>query len=349
MIWMAWRQFRAQAIVAVAALAVVAIALAVTGPHLAGLFNSSGLAVCQAHGDCGSLVTSFMAQVKATTPDGLIFAGCIGLLLAAPGLIGVFWGAPLVTREIEAGTFRLAWNQSVTRTHWLAVKLGLIGLASMAATGLLTLMVTWWARPLDRVTGLPAGLNGTPTLDRFAPLLFATRGITPIGYAAFAFALGVTTGVLLRRTVPAMAVTLAVFAAVQIVMPLWIRPHFLPPSHVATALNPATIDGLNTSGDGRFMSVQAAFDLPGAWVLADQAVTPAGRVFSGPAPAACVSNSASFSECEAGIARLHLRQRLTYQPPGRYWAFQADETAIFVVLAAGLGACCAWIVRRRAW
>src|SRR5690349_12771297 len=31
------------------------------------------------------------------------------------------------------------------------------------------------------------------------------RGITPLGYAAFAFALGVTTGLLIRRTVPAMA------------------------------------------------------------------------------------------------------------------------------------------------
>jgi len=230
MMWLTWRQFRAQAIVAAAVLAVVAIALAVTGPHLADLYASSGLATCQAHGNCDTLITAFMDQVKASTPDGLLFGFCIGLLLAAPGLIGVFWGAPLVTREIEAGTFRLAWNQSVTRARWLAVKLGLIGLASMAATGLLSVMVSWWASPLDRVTGLPAGRDGTPALDRFAPVLFASRGITPIGYAAFAFALGVTVGVLIRRTVPAMAVTLAVFAVVQVVMPLWVRPHFIPPS-----------------------------------------------------------------------------------------------------------------------
>jgi ABC-2 family transporter protein len=213
MMWLTWRQFRAQAIVAAAVLAAVAIALAVTGPHLAGLYASSGLAACPAHGNCERLITAFMDQVKGSTPDGLLFALCIGLLLAAPGLIGVFWGAPLVTREIEAGTFRLAWNQSVTRAHWLAVKLSLIGLASMAATGLLSLMVSWWASPLDRVTGLSAGRDGTPGFDRFAPVLFASRGITPIAYAAFAFALGVTVGVLIRRTVPAMAVTLAVFAA----------------------------------------------------------------------------------------------------------------------------------------
>jgi hypothetical protein len=346
MMWLTWRQFRAQAIVAAAALAVVAIALAVTGPHLAGLYASSGLATCQAHGNCERLVTAFMDQVKASTPDGLLFGLCIGLLLAAPGLIGVFWGAPLVTREIEAGTFRLAWNQSVTRARWLAVKLGLIGLASMAATGLLSLMVSWWASPLDRVTGLPAGRNGTPSLDRFAPVLFASRGITPIAYAAFAFALGVTVGVLIRRTVPAMAVTLAVFAAVQVVMPLWVRPHFIPPSHAATALNPAAIDFVNTSGNGRLIKVGAAVDLPGAWVLSQQMLTPGGHVFTGPAPAACMSTTAPVSECDAALARLDLRQLVTFQPASRYWAFQWYEAGVFLVLAGALCGCCAWVIRR---
>ena len=348
MMWLTWRQFRAQAIVAAAALAVVAVALAVTGPHLAGLYASSGLATCQAHGNCERLITAFMGEVKASTPDGLLFGFCIGLLLAAPGLIGVFWGAPLVTREIEAGTFRLAWTQSVTRARWLAVKLGLIGLASMAATGLLSLMVSWWASPLDRVTGLPAGRNGTPSLDRFAPVLFASRGITPIAYAAFAFALGVTVGVLVRRTVPAMAVTLAVFAAIQIAMPLWVRPHFIPPSHAATALHPAAIDFINTSGNGRFIKVGAAVDLPGAWILGQQMVTPGGHAFTGPAPAACMSNTAPFSECEAALGRMNLRQLVTYQPASRYWAFQWYETGLFLVLAGALCGCCAWLIRRRA-
>jgi hypothetical protein len=348
MIWLTWRQFRAQAIVAATALAVVAIALAVTGPHLAQLYGSSGLVACRAHGNCGPLVTAFMDQVKASTPDGLLFGLCIGLLLAAPALIGVFWGAPLVTREIEAGTFRLAWNQSVTRARWLAVKLGLIGLASMAATGLLSVMVSWWAAPLDRVTGLPAGRGGTPGLDRFAPLLFASRGIAPIGYAAFAFALGVTAGVLIRHTVPAMAVTLVAFAAVQVAMPLWVRPHFTPPSHAVTALNPAAIITMNTSQNGRFIKVGAAVNLPGAWVLANQTLRPGGQVYTGPAPAACMSNTAPFSQCQAALGRLDLRQLVTYQPASRYWAFQWYETGLFLVLAGALGGCCAWVIRRAA-
>ena len=139
-------------------------------------------------------------------------------VLLTPAIIGLFWGAPLITRELETGTFRLAWNQSVTRTRWMAVKLGLIGLAAMAATGLFSLMITWWADPIDRVTtsGWRAGYD---VVHRLAPLVFDARGITPIGYAAFAFALGITAGVLIRRTLPAMAATLAAFAAVQIALP----------------------------------------------------------------------------------------------------------------------------------
>ena len=349
MMWLTWRQFRAQAITGAAALAVLAIALAVTGPHLAHLYASSGLATCQAHGNCGSLVTAFMDQVKTSTFDELLFILCSGLLLAAPGLIGVFWGAPLVTREIEAGTFRLAWNQSVTRARWLAVKLGLIGLASMATVALLSLMVTWWASPLDQASALPAGRTGTPVFNRFAPLLFASRGIAPVAYALFAFMLGVTVGVLIRRTVPAMAVTLAIFAAVQIAMPLWVRPHLVPPAHASSAFNPATLDSLTSAGNRGGLKVTNAVHLPGAWVLRNQTVTPAGHEIISPAPAACEKNNVPFSQCTAALGRMGLRQVVTYQPASRYWAFQGYETAIFVVLALALGGCCAWRIRRGAW
>ena len=66
-----------------------------------------------------------------------------GLVVLVPGIIGIFWGAPLVARELEAGTYRLAWTQSITRTRWLATKLGVVGLLSMVAAGLLSLMATW--------------------------------------------------------------------------------------------------------------------------------------------------------------------------------------------------------------
>jgi hypothetical protein len=89
----------------------------------------------------------------------------------------------------------------------------------------------------------PSASAAAPLLfsqGRFSSLVFATHGITPLGYAAFAFTLGTATaGALIRRTVPAMAVTLAIFAAVQVAMPLWVRPHLIPPDRtIATIVLP---------------------------------------------------------------------------------------------------------------
>jgi hypothetical protein len=287
-----------------------------------------------------------MNQVKATFADKALYFGGVAVLYAAPTLIGMFWGAPLVTREIEAGTFRLAWTQSVTRTRWLTAKLGLTGLAAIATTGLLSLMFSWWASPIDRALDIPMGRNGASGTNRFAPLLFGAHGITPIGYAAFSFALGVAAGVLIRRTLPAMATTLAVFAAALVTMSLWVRPHLAPPLRAISALNLARIDGLTIDAGGR-TTVTAAVNMPGAWVLSNQTITRSGQVFTGPAPHICLSQTSSFQACQAALGRLHLRQLVTYQPASRYWAFQWSETAIFLALALALAGICFWWIRRR--
>jgi hypothetical protein len=342
MIWLTWRQFRPQAIVAAAALAVVAVALAVTGPHLASMYTSSGLASC--HAGCGTQASTFITAVKGSATE-LIFYGGIFLLYATPALIGMFWAAPLVTRELEAGTFRLAWSQSVTRTRWIAVKLGLIGLAAMATAGLLSLMISWWASPLDRAAQ-KTGQNSL-SISKIAPPLFSATGIAPIGYAAFAFALGVTFGVLVRRTLPAMAITLAVFAAVQIFWPGLVRQHLISPVSTTYPFNPAQqgfSENVSTLTDRMTLSVQPVNEA-GAWTLSNQAViTPAGHAFTGPATQACLGNSTQA--CNAWLASKHLRVLISYQPASRYWDFQWIETGLFLVLALGLGGVCYWRVRR---
>ena len=88
----------------------------------------------------------------------------------------------------------------------------------MAAAGLLSLMATWWASPIDRVNA-----------NRLSPGVFAARDIVPVSYAAFAFAVGVTAGLIIRRTVPALAATLAAFFGARLAMTYWVRPHFATP------------------------------------------------------------------------------------------------------------------------
>jgi hypothetical protein len=207
----------------------------------------------------------------------------------------------------------------------------------MAVAGLLSLMVTWWSGPFDRF--------GAGRLD---PAIFSERGIVPIGYAAFAFALGVTAGLLIRHTVPAMAVTLAVFAAVQAAFELKIRFHLIPPVRVASALNMAWVTETGTGGPAGPGSLYVGIqpNLPGAWIGSSQVTTAAGSTSLGPVPSSCGPN-ATYSACTAAITRMHLRQVIIYQPGSRFWALQWYETAIYLALALALAGFCVWWVRRR--
>jgi hypothetical protein len=340
MIWTTWRQFRPQAIVAGAALAAVAIALAVTGPHLAGLYSSSGLATCASN--CGAKVSTFIGQVRGSATE-LVFYGGVFLSYAVPALIGIFWGAPLISREVESGSFRLAWNQSVTRRRWIAVKLGLVGLASMASAGLLSLMIGWWASPLYRAAGQAS--QTSLSISRLAPPLFGATGIAPVGYAAFAFALGVTAGLLVRRTIVAMAITLAIFAAIQILWPGFVRPHLISPVQTTQPLSAVSFNGTGDYNNGILVLQIGTVDglPPGTWITRSHAVNAAGQPITR-APLPCVS-AQNFVPC---LQSHGIRMAVTYQPASRYWEFQWLETGIFLVLAAGLGGVCYWRIRRLA-
>jgi len=308
MIRLSWLQFRAQVVTTAAALAAAAAILAATSPH---------------------------RGVNAGVYHWLYMAGIVVLYLT-PAMIGIFWGAPLISRELETGTYRLAWTQSITRTRWLAVKLGLGCLVSMAAAGLLSLMVTWWSGPLDQLDQF--------NNYRLSPLTFGARDLTPIGYTAFAFALGVTIGLFLRRAVPAIAVTLVVFAAVQVAVPLGVRPYLIPPVRTVSALGISNITGWGNDWPTTNLSVGAKVNIPGAWVYSSQVTAPDGSTFLGSEPQACISGS--NSACTTVLARLHLRQVLTYQPASRYWAFQCAETGLYLLLALLLAGFCVWRVNR---
>jgi hypothetical protein len=343
MIRLSMLQFRTQAATAAAAVAVFAVILAATGPHLFGMYHTSGIATCQAHGNCLPLATSFVTKL-----DGFYlvfyFIG-IGILLAVPAVIGTFWAAPLLTREFETGTFQLAWTQSVTRTRWLAAKLGLGALAAMATAGLFSLLLTWWSGPVD--TAVPLEKGNSITFVRLGFVLFPTRGITPIGYAAFAFVLGVTAGVLIRRTVPAMAATLAAFAFIQIAWPVWLRPHLIPPAHKFVALTAANIPNadLAVGPGGTTIIVPNLPSMAGDWIISSQNIDPAGRPFNVNTVSVCLGNTPQA--CNNTLSRLHLRDVIAYQPASRFWALQGYETGIFLAAALVLAGFCFWWIGRR--
>ena len=339
MIWLTWRQFRVQALTAAAALAAFAILLAATGPHLASLYAASAITGCHG-GSCVTAPVAFLNRLQATSPYPVVYLLGIGLILAAPAILGIFWGAPLIARELETRTFTLAWNQSITRTRWLVVKLALTGLAAMAVTEALSLMYAWWADPIGKATGLGASTS-VFSGGRFSSLIFATHGITPLGYAAFAFALGTAAGALIRRTVPAMAVTLAIFAAAQIAMPLGVRPHLIPPDRTIATIESVDLD---------FGSLTATVvpGRPGAWLLSSGAINAAGQPVSN-LPAACQAAFSGLKPSSPGpcLESRGIREAITYEPASRYWPLQWIETGIFGALALALAGFCFWWLGRR--
>ena len=156
-------------------------------------------------------------------------------------------------------------------------------------------------------------------------MLFAARGITPVGYAAFAFVLGVTAGYSIRRTIPAMASTLAGFAVIQVIWANWIRPALIAPVHMITKPREIYI-----SHDNSMLISATPLRSQGAGPVSQ--ITK-GRTCSRGTPA---GGPVNLYQCAAGIGSLHLRQLITYQPASRYWTLQWYETAIFLAAAVAL-------------
>jgi hypothetical protein len=318
---------------------------------MSSLFASSPIGGCHGGPDaCGAYANDFLdllVQGDTVGIGGYDMLYILGLMiiLAAPAVIGIFWGAPLVAGEFEAGTHYLAWTQSITRTRWLVAKLTLTGLAAIVVTEALSVMQAWWAAPISLAVARGACCSQL-AMNQFSPLVFASRGITPIGYAAFAFALGVTVGVLVRRTVLSMAVTLAIFAALQVAMPLWIRPHLFPPVHTLTTLSSWASVNVLIRQDATFVLTPDGFSEPEASVVSiGGPVNAAGQPVTA-FPADCRPGAVAGYGKDAQIAMLQcldshgVRIAATYQPAGRYWAFQWTETTIYIALALALAGYC---------
>ena len=324
MTWLVWRQHRAQLYVGAALLAALAVLLLITGLQMASQYHSA-VAACAASHSCAKLgSTLFLGSHEV----GFL----VIMTLGAPALIGLFWGAPLVASELEAGTSQFAWMQSVTRKRWLAVKTGWMLLAAVVWGGVVSGLVTWWSGP-----------DNALQLDQFKPGRFDIMGIVPVGYSLFAMALGIAAGTVARRTLPALAVTLGGFIAVRAVITLWLRPHYI------SAIT-------STYGLAR------GYTPPGSyWQLAQGVLTSNGQLVPGPTgeavdniplgllPSSCAAQTRGASglapSCRQALAHFH--GFITYQPASRYWAFQGIETGIFLALAAALIAVTAAVLLRR--
>lgn len=317
MIWVAWRQQRTETLIVVVVLALLAALLVPTGIEMASRYDRDGLSACAAVGNaggCREAIQSFTARF-----DGLMqLVPWINLI---PGVFGIALAAPLLL-ELEAGTYRLAWTQSITRRRWLAVKLGLTSLAAVLAALAITALMTWWRTPLDHLQG------------RFENA-YDFEGTVVVGYVLFALGLSLAVGVVWRRTVPALIAGIAGYVIARIFVQNWLRERFATPIETTW---PAS-SGFQTP------------KLDKAWVIE---VWPSDR--NGTAIASPL-NPVQGCEQSAGNGGVkivdpsclpdNLYNHAVYHPASRFWAFQGIETALFAGVGVALIAFAAWWIHER--
>jgi hypothetical protein len=324
MLWLTWRQHRAEVLGGLVLLAALAALLLVTGLPMHAAYTDQGVAACVAGGttdaeDCGLLLEQFARRYVG-------LGDLLALLTVLPALAGVFIGAPLLGRELEHGTWRLAWAQGVTRTRWLAIKLALLITAVTVLAVGFTALFTWWRGPLDGIQG------------RFDGAAYNFEGVVPAASAVFAFALGTLAGTLARRTIPAMALTFFGYWIVRLPLAMLGRPRFLAP--LVRTFDP----GAEAAGTAGRVELGAGQD----WVLDSGLIDRAGHRLTLAQESAVLRAARDADISELAYLQQHgIRSFEVYQPGGRFWTFQLIEAGLLVAVAAVLLGVAVWLVHRR--
>jgi ABC-type transport system involved in multi-copper enzyme maturation permease subunit len=312
MAWVTWRQHR----IALAGMAAFLGAFAV-------YLWLSGLGMHHAYAaDCNP-AGSLGCGMNVTGNYGVTTIIVSIVVQAVPALIGAFVGAPVLARELETGTYRYAWTQGIGRRRWTLGKLVPLAVTVTVTAGAFSALYSWYNQPL-----FAAGY-ATP----FDARLFDLSGIAFAAWTLAAFAIGVLAGMLIRRVVPAIAATLAVYAGLAATTGLFLRKHYITPL-VTNTLNPP--------GSGWIVSQwytkngQYAFPNKGSQIVdAVNQLCPPARIGSDTSPAQCLTQHGYM-------------QWASYQPGSRFWPFQLIESGWLLALSVLLIATTVWLVRRSA-
>lgn len=248
------------------------------------------------------------------------------LLLMVPVLLGVFAGAPLLARELETGTFRFAWTQGCGRLRWALAQLALPAITLTAAVAAFGRLFAWYNRPFIAL--------GQGNLSVLKPLLFPLEGVAFPAWTLAAFAIGAFAGVTIRRTVPAIAAALGVWAGLAVATTVFLRAHYETT--------------LITSGGAPHQGPSWLYN---DWVLSSWTTGPGGRLVSPAELNRLVPNSVQNSPQLDGFASWMTQHGYTqwwsYQPAGRYGHFQLIEGGWLLALSLVLVAATVWMIRRR--
>jgi len=322
MAWVTWRQHRFALGGMATLLGALALYLWLAGLQIHHAYTAEVTCHPASSGACGALVGDLLnynstAQLIAS------------LLQAVPALIGAFVGAPVLARELETGTFRFAWTLGFGRWRWTLAKLVPLAVVVAATAGVFSLLFSWYFQPIF----------AEPTYNVVIPLdglVFDLRGVAFAGWTLAAFAIGALAGMLIRRVVPAIAATLAVYAGLAVAVGMYLRQHYITPlliKNLATTPSSALVLSQSWTKGGHPVSQSALV-----------------QVLQG-APQLAGKGGGGFPEIPS-VNQYLIQHGYTlwtsYQPAGRFWPFQWIEGGWLLALSALLIAASAWLVRRRA-
>ncbi|MFG3498568.1 ABC transporter permease [Streptomyces sp. NPDC047928] len=224
-------------------------------------------------------------------------------LMFLPFLLGAFVAGPMIARELESGTYKLAWTQSVSPTRWLASKLTVASVVAVALSALYIAAFRYGWAPV-------AGTYGLSWWDRG---VYEATGPVLVAYCLLATAVGAVVGQLVRRTLPAMALTGLITGAVLLLISsvrwdVW-------PSERLTAATTDRLTALRELGRNDFTLRTGYVTESGEELAYDACWRPTGR-----------------DECPADLGITGWFA--DYHPAAHYWQVQAAESAVVLGLAA---------------
>src|SRR5580693_629 len=318
MAWVTWRQHRAALAGVAVFLGALAVYLWLTGLQM----HHAEAAYCHPAGSLGCAI-NFTGRYG----ESAILVSIA--LQAVPALIGAFVGAPVLAREMETGTFRYAWTLGFGRWRWTLAKLVSLGIVVAAAAGAFSLLFSWYYQPFLTQT---LSFNNQVPLDQG---VFDLRGVAFAAWALAAFTIGGLAGMLIRRVVPAIVATLAVYTGLAIAAALYLREHYMTPLLIKNADAPAS-----------------------AWTIS-QWWTKGGQPVSQDTLSQVLQAAPQLAGGKGGIPQddptvnQYLAQHgytlwTSYQPGSRFWPFQWIEGGWLLALSVLLIAVTVWLVRRRA-
>jgi len=324
----AWRQHRLALAAVAGLLGALAVALWIIGAALHSAYGAAISCHPATSVTCQDAVSTFNGM------DGFLANGIIAQAL--PALIGAFAGAPLLARELETGTFRYAWTQGFGRWRWALAKLVALALVVTVCTALFGLLLAWYYQPYFAPGNQALGLT---EVTPFFPGLFDLGRVTFPAWTLAAFSIGALAGMLIRRVVPAIAATLAVYAGLAFATGGFLRQQYLAPLVTRNPNVPGSAwiygqwwtKGGTTLGQAALRQV---FNT--AWPQVAPVITNISQKYS------------AYLSVVAYLTRHGYTQWTSYQPASRFWPFQWIEGGWLLALSVLLIAATVWLVGQRA-